>query len=342
MLKYISTKMEFTRYLYNKEYIEYSLFISLLNRDKDEALFWTYELYFSGYKNHTFVLLWNFYYQLYGSFFKRLENYLYRRTREWMENMDDNTIIGTIAINLASREPCIDFYFMNKKSIEYPDILKPYIERMDSQEDVLTVLNDFIKTNGCFENIAKKSYSNLICLFEKLTFLPHNTLKLACISRMFSGLFLKDTNNGLDRRFYIKLKKIDIREYETKPLIKLKGWKIAPKRCKYTIKIPPFKEQLNIQNYYDWLFYASGSPLWRTRIKKYNGFIDFDNRKIEFDYDDDLEDFYDFYDMEPDEQPREVLSKWFGIQPFNNYEEIYNKYKLQILNDWLLNNNYII
>lgn len=342
MLKYISSKMEFTRYLYNKEYVEYSLFISLLNRDKDEALFWTYELYFSGYKNHTFVLLWNYYYQLYGSFFKRLENYLYRRTREWMENMDDNTIIGTIVINLASREPCIDFYFMNKKSIEYPDILKQYIERMDSQEDVLTVLNDFIKTNGCFENIAKKSYSNLICLFKKLTFLPHNTLRLACVSRMFSGLFLKDTNNGLDRRFYIKLKKIDIREYETKPLIKLKGWKIAPKRCKYTIKIPPFKEQLNIQNYYDWLFYASGSPLWRTRIKKYNGFIDFDNRKIEFDYDDDLEDFYDFYDMEPDEQPREVLSKWFGIQPFNNYEEIYNKYKLQILNDWLSNNNYIM
>ena len=53
-------------------------------------------------------------------------------------------------------------------------------------------------------------------------------------------------------------------------------------------------------------------------------------------------DFYDFYDMEPDEQPREVLSKLYGIQPYNNYEEIYNKYKLQILNDWLLNNNYIM
>lgn len=334
--------MEFTRYLYNKEYVEYSLFISLLNRNKDEALFWTYELYFSGYKNHTFALLWNYYYVLYGAFFHRLEKYLYRRTREWMENINDHTIIGTIAFNLASREPCVDFYLMNENLIEYPNILKPYIERMKSQEDVLTVLNDFIKTNGCFENIAKKSYSNLICLFSKLTFLPHNTLKLACISRMFSGLFLKDSNNGLDRNFFINLKKIDINEYETKPLIKLKGWKIAPKRCKYEIKVPPHREKLNIKNYFDWLFYASGSPLWRTRIKKYNGRVDYNNKKIDFDNEDDEEDFYDFYNMEPDEQSREVLSKWFGSQPFNSYEEIYNKHKLEILNEWLFVNNYIM
>ena len=40
--------MILTRYLYKKSQVEYSLFISLLNRDCNEALFWTYELYFSG------------------------------------------------------------------------------------------------------------------------------------------------------------------------------------------------------------------------------------------------------------------------------------------------------
>ena len=39
----------FTRYLYNKTEVKQSLFIALLNRKRDEAMFWAYELYFSGF-----------------------------------------------------------------------------------------------------------------------------------------------------------------------------------------------------------------------------------------------------------------------------------------------------
>ena len=72
-----------------------------------------------------------------------------------MEDITDHTIVGTIAFNLASREPCVDFYLMNENLIEYPNILKPYIERIESQEDILTVLNDFIKQMVVLKTLLK-------------------------------------------------------------------------------------------------------------------------------------------------------------------------------------------
>ena len=60
--------------------------------------------------------------------------------------------------------------------------------------------------------------------------------------------------------------------------------------------------------YYDWLYYASHSSLWKSRILKHNGVIDQKNHKVEFD-DDDIDEFYDEYGYEPDEQSKEVENK---------------------------------
>jgi hypothetical protein len=64
------------------------------------------------------------------------------------------------------------------------------------------------------------------------------------------------------------------------------------------------------QCYYDdWLYYASFSPLWKNRIETYEGIIDHKNHKVDFDdletYKDDntrFEEFYNHYNLEPDEQ----------------------------------------
>ena len=51
----------FTRYLYLKEEVEVALLVSLLNKDKERALFWAYELYYSGLANELIVTLWRIY-----------------------------------------------------------------------------------------------------------------------------------------------------------------------------------------------------------------------------------------------------------------------------------------
>ena len=54
--------------------------------------------------------------------------------------------------------------------------------------------------------------------------------------------------------------------------------------------------------YYNWLYYASYSPIWFNRIQLHNGKIDNDKQLIVFDTDDDEDDFYNKYNYEPDEQ----------------------------------------
>ena len=41
--------MILTRYLYNLQNVKVSLFMSLIDRNIDEALFWGYEIYHSGF-----------------------------------------------------------------------------------------------------------------------------------------------------------------------------------------------------------------------------------------------------------------------------------------------------
>ena len=54
-----------TRYLYDKEQAEFSLLVSMLCCDRDQAKFWAYELYYSGFKYETVSYLLKLFYQLY-------------------------------------------------------------------------------------------------------------------------------------------------------------------------------------------------------------------------------------------------------------------------------------
>jgi hypothetical protein len=51
--------MILTRYLYPKNNAEYSLKVALFQGDREQALFWAYELYFSGFKQQVLQFLKN-------------------------------------------------------------------------------------------------------------------------------------------------------------------------------------------------------------------------------------------------------------------------------------------
>ena len=69
----------FTRYLYEKEEVELALTFALLNKKDDEALFWAYELYYSGFKSDLIQLLWNIYYNFYASMNPAFQIYLIKK-----------------------------------------------------------------------------------------------------------------------------------------------------------------------------------------------------------------------------------------------------------------------
>jgi hypothetical protein len=91
-----------TRYLFGLDEVRYSLFIEILNRNFEEALFWCYELYWSGYENETFIFLLDTYKFMY------IDNDLYiNRFNEeydrWKIDNSHHECIGNIVINICFR-----------------------------------------------------------------------------------------------------------------------------------------------------------------------------------------------------------------------------------------------
>ena len=151
--------MKLTRYLYEKSYVEYSLLISLLERDSEKSLFWAYELYFSGFKTQVLSLIWKYYYLLYGCFHVRLERYMKKKTEQWLNNKKNYIILGTIVFNMSTREPCIDSYLMMQNIIELPNILTEWTTRLHNAENPIIVLEDFINKYNCYKTKGKHLFT---------------------------------------------------------------------------------------------------------------------------------------------------------------------------------------
>ena len=91
----------FTRYLYILDDIKTALMLSILNRNRDEALFWAYELYYSGYINEVFDLVTNIYNEFYSTLNPNLGDFLIK-----LKKIQTNSeyLIGTIVYNLIHRK----------------------------------------------------------------------------------------------------------------------------------------------------------------------------------------------------------------------------------------------
>jgi len=62
----------------------------------------------------------------------------------------------------------------------------------------------------------------------------------------------------------------------------------------------------------DWEYYCYFSTFWKKRIQQYKGYQNHSLKKIEFLNDMYKDEFYEKYNMEPDEQSREVIIKLIG------------------------------
>ena len=77
------------------------------------------------------------------------------------------------------------------------------------------------------------------------------------------------------------------------------------------------------------MYYAHFTPIWKDRIEKYNGTIDYENKKIYFKSDEDLESFSELYEYDIDEQPLDLYNKISHslIPPKQDINDFYKKYQ---------------
>lgn len=328
----------FTRYLYLKDEVKAVLLMSLSDK-RDSAVFWAYELYYSGFEEELFEYLFQIYYDFYYVLNPGFQDYFIKKYKEWKKDNTQDIVVSLIVHNLLSRPHNSDIFILrtnnydnddtNKTEKTFSSILETadvttishFVLSLTTEMDVITtlesafhyfsgankiptlekVLDKFIKTLGYL-----KSDKNI----QLLAWILH---QLAVQKKLTMG-----------KNMYVIVEPYDILMYETiYKDDKIKAHHILPIACMYAIgehdylslfsetlernKIP-FEELQNIY-WYQWLYYASFSPVWLKRIETYKGKIDHEKECVHFSDDEGEEAFYQQYGYEPDEQTSEVQER---------------------------------
>ena len=116
------SKIIFSRYLYLKDEIKLTLLISILNKH-ESALFWAYELYFSGFEEELFEHLWKIYYDFYYTLNPSFQDYFIKKYKLWQKPdttpFEKNKIVSSIVNDLLIRPHNLDIFLLRHSTINY-------------------------------------------------------------------------------------------------------------------------------------------------------------------------------------------------------------------------------
>lgn len=262
----------FTRYLYIVDDVKSSLLLSILDRNREEALFWAYELYFSGFKEAVFSLLETIVEYMYCNNHPRLVQFLKKKKQEWQKT-GSYCILGTYVYNIINR-----------------------------QYDVAEFVKTYCKDSELVQYINSLPKKHVPC-----------------------------------NKIYVIIEEKDVRKYIT--VNNAKPYKLLKTVVKYPVRRNTLaifdhehgglsQGQIQSLYWYNWLYYASASPIWKDRIAKYGGVINHALFRIDFASYEQDEAFHNKYNLEPDEQPKELQNMNIGTGEEDqlSWLEFYEKY----------------
>jgi len=325
-----SNQIVFTRYLYIKDEVEKALIISILDKKEEESLFWAYELYYSGFQSETFQLLWNIYFDFFASLNQSFESYFFKKEKEWHKTKSDTTI-AIIVQNLLIRPFNTDvFMLLYFGKHNETDCIQIQLAKWIQEKDYLSITSFITRNNKVnvvelyetfldeFHEISRKQ--TLLTQFKKIIkYKPHLITKIA-VSRIIA-LFTKTQKKIKGRNLYMHVDENDIVNYKTYDGNEIRPYRVLSKMCLFNLNENNYlslfqltrnainNKQLHDLYFYHWIFCASFSPIWLTRIKQYHGTVDFQKKNIQFESEDNEEYFYNKYNYEPDEQPLSIQNK---------------------------------
>jgi len=332
----------FTRYLYLKDEVLKTLIISLINV-KDNALYWAYELYYSGFEEELFEHLWKIYFDFYYTLNPGFQDYFVKKYKEW-QTLRDDKIIALIVNNLLIRPHNLDIFMLRQCVKKYSKdtniIMSSFIDLLENR-DLLEISKYIFERK--YDTIILESIqffigkglkidpSKFLKRWKKLVGylqIDKNIQILAWIIHNFSQL----DNIKMGKNLYILVDQSEIVEYETICIDdskKFRAYQILPIAYKHKIdegnylslfylernKIINDINNLRKIYWYNWEYYASLSPIWFARIKQYNGILNHQTKNIRFfkkleeelnDELDNMDEFYYHFGYEPDEQKTEI------------------------------------
>jgi hypothetical protein len=275
-----------TRYLYVKEEVEVAILSSMLELNSN-AIFWAYELYYSGFQQETFELLFKIYYFLFASLNPDVEAFLHEKYNQWLtSNKKDAYVINDILQTLLIRPYDTDVLLLHR--------LATYL---DYDADISSTE---CNTDAAAHFVANPTSSS-ISVFPSLN-------PIVALSRHIAA----QNKNERCPPLYMKTKPADADQYETRtispPYMTLRTVCIPvdPHHYLALFGTPRKDSPIAMQIYHQcWLACASYSPIWMARIEAHGGSRTANNKMV-FAKEEDEESFYEKYGYEPDEQPMEV------------------------------------
>jgi hypothetical protein len=117
---------DYTRYLYIHRQVMQSLFIALLEHQREEAIFWGYELYYSGYEEYVMEYIDSIYETIYMSCCSESFTTFFKAQYQlWKEDNSKEYILGILLWNLSIRNYDINGFieqFFKVKCVKKPTV----------------------------------------------------------------------------------------------------------------------------------------------------------------------------------------------------------------------------
>jgi hypothetical protein len=301
-----SNLMVMTRYLYVKEEVVVAILTSMLDNEP-VAIYWAYELYYSGFEEETIEIIFKIYYYLFASLNPDMELYLFEKLAEWRTSPSTNAyVINDIMQTLLIRPYDTDVFLLHRMAVylDYDADISCLNMSAMSNMDLAAY---FVALKDECDSLVPAICAHYGCADWSIV-CPFPLLKpIVLLSRCIA------TQNKNERclPLYIKTKPADALKYETRdispPYMALKTvcLQMDPNHYLAIFDVQRRTSPSAIKIYHQcWLMCASYSPVWMARIVAYGGSIV--ANKIVFAEEEGEEAFYERYGYEPEEQTMEV------------------------------------
>jgi len=346
----MDNQIQFTRYLYEKDEVKLSLLLCILNK-KEEAIFWAYELYYSGFKTELVNLFWTMYYDFYYTSNPSFEKYLLKKLNNNL-NFETNCehYLSMIINNFMIRPHSMDIFMLkqivNMCEFETNDVLLESVLQNEDYMILASLILSEIKDDCLVDTLAnviqyfiKKGLNldskKIVAEYKKIIkndYHSNNNNKRVILLARLIHYFASTKNIKMGKNIYLHIEPEDVIIYENiyadlrrndlTPV--LPAYKILPLATIYYIDQYNYlslfylkREKYNIITAYrdKWLYYASFSPLWKERIVRHKGVIDEKTQTVIFEE----------KEQENIDENEQAFYNEFGYEPDEQKIETQNK-----------------
>ena len=351
LIKIMTQQLVFTRYLYSVDETIHSLLLCVLEKKSfQKCLFWLSELYYSKFYQLLWDFMWQTYYDFYAITNPKFEKYILKSQKKWIKKNDISHVIDVINVLYYATSISNNVFKMRTKCASMPKtiykktpkwILKLNLSRKEqsfiqslhnkNHRDIQfyfrqiqnnidrcgLIIKEYVDSTKLIDkniidsNIINKNIESN-CAFKNTLYNNKRHIVLSIICCLMNDSL--KVNNRLIKK---KVKPEDVVFVENVNAVSDKIRLTLTEKRKFSIGSQiGFFNNNRIENYshalwYKWEYYARNCPLWKERFKKYK--CSFEKKEPVFPNDDLLEEFYEEFGYEPDEQSKECQMK--SLQP---------------------------